>query len=56
MTKVISKVRNFFNPVSNLRKEAIEACIKNDIPLTEDNILNVVEMIKFKKERKANLT
>lgn len=52
MTKTITKVKNFFNPVSGLRKEAIETCIKNDIPLTDDNILNVVEMIKFRKERK----
>lgn len=56
MTRIISKVKNFFNPLNNLREEAIETCIKNEIPLTEDNILNVIEMIKFNNERKANLT
>jgi hypothetical protein len=52
MLKVIKKLKKVFDDdYSLLREEAIETCKKNEIPLTEENILNVLEMIKFRKDR-----
>lgn len=51
MTTLLKKVKKVLNSNTALREEAIETCKKNEIPLTEDNILNVLEMIKFRKER-----
>ena len=55
MNKLINKFKVAFKFESILREEAIKTCITNEIPLTEDNILNVIEMIQFRKDR-TNIT
>jgi hypothetical protein len=53
---------NFFSTIKNAvklnslrREEAIKTCIENEIPLTEANIMHMMEQLKFQNKR-AHLT
>ena len=50
--KTLQKLKNYFKLFSIKRNEAIYTCIKNNIPLTDENIMDVVSVLK----QKENLT
>lgn len=52
--KILERFRNFFRLFSVKKDEAIYTCLKNDIPLTDENIKEVMEILK-QKERKELL-
>lgn len=63
--KILERIKNYFRLFSIKRNEAIYTCIQNDIPLTDENIKEVIGILKHKenkellknfKKRKLNIT
>lgn len=50
--KIIRIIKSIYKVFSIKEDEAIYACLKKDIPLTDENILHMIEIIKQDKERK----
>lgn len=49
--KILERIKNYFRLFSINRNEAIHTCIQNDIPLTDDNIKEVIEVLKQKENK-----
>ena len=48
--KILERIKNHFRLFSIKRNEAIYTCIQNDIPLTDENIKEVMGILKKKKD------
>lgn len=48
--KILERIKNYFRLLSIMQKEAIYTCIQNDIPLTDENIKEVMEILKQKEK------
>jgi hypothetical protein len=49
---ILQKIKNLFKLFSVKRDEAIYTCLQNDIPLTDENINDVIEILKQKERIK----
>lgn len=49
--KNLERIKNYFRLFSIKRNEAICTCIQNDIPLTDENIKEVMEILKQKENK-----
>ena len=49
--KNLERIKNYFRLFSIKRNEAIYTCIQNDIPLTDENIKEVMEILKQKENK-----
>lgn len=49
--KILERIKNYLRLFSINRNEAIYTCIQNDIPLTNENIKEVIEILKHKKNK-----
>lgn len=52
---MFSQIKNFLKLFSSRREEAIIICLKNDISLTDENIHEVEQILKQKKEREIKI-
>jgi len=50
--KILEQIKNHFHLFSIKRNEAIYTCIENNIPLTDENIKEVMEVLKTKEYKK----
>lgn len=50
--KILEQIKNHFRLFSIKRNEAIYTCIENNIPLTDENIKEVMEVLKTKEYKK----
>lgn len=50
--KILEQIKNHFRLFSIKRNEAIYTCIENNIPLTNENIKEVMEVLKTKEYKK----
>ena len=48
--KILERIKNYFRLLAIMQKEAIYTCIQNDIPLTDENIKEVMEILKQKEK------
>ena len=53
--KILERIKNYFRLFSIKRNEAIYTCIQNDIPLTDENIKEVMGVLK-QKNNQSNKT
>lgn len=51
--KTLEKIKNYLKLFSVKRDEAIYTCLQNNIPLTNENIKEVVEIVKQKEHKKT---
>ncbi|MCU4190032.1 hypothetical protein M9Q43_12790 [Flavobacterium sp. HXWNR29] len=51
--KILERIKNYFRLFSIKRNEAIYTCIQNDIPLTDENIKEVMQVLKQKEKNKC---
>ena len=49
--KIIERIKNYFRLFSIKRDEAIYTCIKNDITLTNENIKEVMGILKQRENK-----
>lgn len=49
---MLERFKNFFRLFSIKRDEAIYTCLQNNIPLTNENIKEVTEIVKQKEQHK----
>lgn len=49
--KNLERIKNYFRLFSIKRNEAIYTCIQNDIPLTDENIKEVMGILKHKENK-----
>ena len=49
--KNLERIKNYFRLFSIKRNEAIYTCIQNDIPLTDENIKEVMGILKQKENK-----
>lgn len=49
--KILERIKNYFRLFSIKRNEAIYTCIQNDIPLTDENIKEVMGILKHKENK-----
>lgn len=49
--KTLEKIKNYLKLFSVKRDEAIYTCLQNDIPLTDENIKEVMEILKHKENK-----
>ena len=49
--KILERIKNYFRLFSIQRDEAIYTCIQNDIPLTDENIKEVMGILKHKENK-----
>jgi hypothetical protein len=49
---ILQKIKNLLKLFSIKRDEAIYTCLQNDIPLTDENIKEVIEILKQKERIK----
>ncbi len=49
--KMLERFKNFFRLFSIKRDEAIYTCLQNNIPLTNENIKEVTEIVKQKENK-----
>ena len=49
--KILERIKNYFRLFSIKRNEAIYTCIQNDIPLTDENIKEVMGILKQKENK-----
>ena len=49
--KNLERIKNYFRLFSIKRNEAIYTCIQNDIPLTDENIKEVIGILKHKENK-----
>ena len=47
--KAFQQLKNYLKLFSIKRNEAIYTCIKNNIPLTDENIMEVISILKQKE-------
>ncbi|NHM00974.1 hypothetical protein [Flavobacterium difficile] len=47
--KLLEKLKNYMKLFSVKRNEAIYTCLQNNIPLTDNNISDVEEIVKQRK-------
>lgn len=52
--KFLERIKNHLRLFSIKRNEAIYTCIQNDIPLTDENIKEVTQVLKQKTLKKNN--
>ena len=50
--KTLEKIKNYLKLFSVKRDEAIYTCLQNNIPLTNENIKEVTEIVKQKEHHK----
>lgn len=50
--KTLEKIKNYLKLFSVKRDEAIYTCLQNNIPLTNENIKEVMEIVKQKEQHK----
>ena len=50
--KTLEKIKNYLKLFSIKRDEAIYTCLQNNIPLTNENIKEVMEIVKQKEQHK----
>lgn len=50
--KTLEKIKNYLKLFSVKRDEAIYTCLQNNIPLTNENIKEVAEIMKQKEHHK----
>lgn len=48
--KILEKIKNYLKLFSVKRDEAIYTCLQNNIPLTNENIKEVKEIVKQKEK------
>lgn len=48
-TMILQKIKNLLKLFSIKRDKAIYTCLQNDIPLTDENIKEVIEILKQKE-------
>jgi len=51
--KILERIKNYFRLFSIKRNEAIYTCIENDIPLTDQNVKEVMQVLKQKGKNKC---
>lgn len=51
--KILERIKNYFRLFSIKRNEAIYTCIQNDIPLTDENIKEVMGILKQKENKQV---
>lgn len=51
--KLLQRIKNYLRLFSIKRNEAIYTCIKNDIPLTDENIKEVMQVLQQKEKNKC---
>ena len=51
--KILQKISNIFKLFTLKKNEAIYTCIQNDIPLTNENIKEVIEILKQKEYKQV---
>ena len=51
---ILKKIRSVFKIFSLNRDQAIYNCLENDIPLTDENIVHVIEILDTKRKNGAN--
>lgn len=51
--KLLQRIKNYLRLFSIKRNEAIYTCIKNDIPLTDENIKEVTQVLQQKEKNKC---
>ena len=49
--KILERLRNFLRLFSVKKDEAIYTCLKNDIPLTNENIKEVIGILKHQENK-----
>lgn len=49
--KILERIKNYLRLFSIKRNEAIYTCIQNDIPLTDENIKEVMGILKHKENK-----
>jgi len=49
--KIIERIKNYLRLFSIKRNETIYTCLQNNIPLTNENIKEVMEIIKQKENK-----
>lgn len=49
--KILERIKNYFRLFSIKRNEAIYTCIQNDIPLTDENIKEVMAILKHRENK-----
>ena len=49
--KILERIKNHFRLFSIKRNEAIYTCIQNDIPLTDENIKEVMGILTHKENK-----
>ena len=49
--KTLERIKNYLRLFSIKRNEAIYTCIQNDIPLTDENIKEVIGILKQKENK-----
>lgn len=49
--KILERIKNYLRLFSVKRNEAIYTCIQNDIPLTDQNIKEVMGILKHKENK-----
>lgn len=50
--KILEKIKNYLKLFSVKRDETIYTCLQNNIPLTNENIKEVMEIVKQKEQHK----
>lgn len=50
--KTLEKIKNYLKLFSFKRDETIYTCLQNNIPLTNENIKEVMEIVKQKEQHK----
>ena len=51
---IFKKISSVFKIFSLNRDQAIYNCLENDIPLTDENIVHVIEILDTKRKNGAN--
>lgn len=51
---ILKKIRSVFKIFSLNRDQAIYNCLENDIPLTDENIVHVIEILDTKRKNGVN--
>lgn len=50
--KLLQQIKNYLRLFYIKRNEAIYTCIKNDIPLTDENIKEIMQVLQHKENNK----
>ena len=52
--KLLKVIYELYEIIISRKDEAIYTCLKNDIPLTDENVAHVIEILKYKKRHAIN--